>query len=408
MSQKKKPAHTKKMTSIGGQALIEGVMMRGPKKTAMAVRHTSGEIVMEDWATSGQDRAKIWKAPFIRGIYNMIDSMRFGYKCLMRSAELSGLEEEEKPSKKKETAAAASPISENRTSNSAQANDTVSSQPESAQTFPVLVPAPITEDCFLPDDAERPEGYIFMSQGSNNSEDTVITVASPVKKYVPSKKEAKAKKREDLLMTFLMVFSSVLGVALSIGLFIYLPTWLFSLMKHAVPSLDHNRFIQSGSEGVMRIILFVGYILAVSLMKDIRRVFMYHGAEHKSIFCYEAGEELTVENVRKQSRFHPRCGTSFLILMLLVGIFISMLIPVTDQVMLRAAIKLLCIPLVVGIGYELIKLAGRKNNLFTRTISAPGLWMQRITTKEPDDSMIECAIAALKAVIPANQEEDKW
>ena len=160
-------------------------------------------------------------------------------------------------------------------------------------------------------------------------------------------------------------------------------------------------------EGLLRIVLFVAYMLLVSLMKDMRRVFQYHGAEHKTIFCYEAGEELTVENVRKQSRFHPRCGTSFMILMLLVGMIVSMLIPDMNSV-LRTVVKILTIPAVVGVGYELIKLAGRRDNLFTRIISAPGLWMQRLTTKEPDDSMIECAIAAMERVIPADPEADKW
>ena len=142
-------------------------------------------------------------------------------------------------------------------------------------------------------------------------------------------------------------------------------------------------------------------------MKDIRRTFMYHGAEHKSIFCYEKGLPLTVENVRKQKRFHPRCGTSFMILMLIVGIIISILIPIKHTI-LRTVVKLLLLPLTVGIGYELIKLAGRRDNWFTRFISAPGVWVQHITTVEPDDSMIECAIKALEAVIPEDQEADKW
>ena len=151
----------------------------------------------------------------------------------------------------------------------------------------------------------------------------------------------------------------------------------------------------------------MGYIALVAQMKDIKRVFMYHGAEHKTIFCYEQGKPLTVENIRPECRFHPRCGTSFMILMLLVGMIVSMLIPDMNSV-LRTVVKILTIPVVVGVGYELIKLAGRKDNLFTRIISAPGLWMQRLTTKEPDDSMIECAIAAMERVIPDDPEADKW
>lgn len=301
-----------KKTSIGGQALIEGIMMRGPQMTAMAVRHVSGEIIVEEWETEGKDKPRFMKLPFIRGLFNFVDSLRYGYKCLMRSAELSGLEEAEEDEK-------------------------------------------------------------------------------PMSSWV---------------MNLLMTVSAVLGIALALILFMWLPAFLFRLLKSAVPALDHA-VIRGVFEGVFRIVLFVGYVAVVSLMKDIRRVFMYHGAEHKSIFCYEQGLPLTVENIRTQSRFHPRCGTSFMILMLLVGIIISMLIPDMNA-WLRTAFKILTLPIVVGVGYELIKLAGRKDNAFTRFISKPGMWMQHLTTKEPDDSMIECAIAALEKVIPDDPEADKW
>ncbi len=300
-----------KKTSIGGQALIEGVMMRGPEVTAMAVRHTSGEVIVEEWGTKGADKPKWMKLPFVRGIFNFIDSLRFGYKALMRSAELSGLEEME-------------------------------------------------------EEGELPSWF----------------------------------------MNTLMVLSAVLGVLISVVLFIWLPTFLFRLLSGAVPALDHA-IIRGVFEGVLRIALFVGYVAVISLMKDIKRVFMYHGAEHKTIFCYEKGLPLTVENVREQSRFHPRCGTSFMILMLLVGMVVSMLIPNMHSV-LRTAIKLLTLPIVVSIGYELIKLAGRKDNAFTRFISKPGVWMQHLTTKEPEDGMIECAIAAMEKVLPEDVEADRW
>ena len=156
----------------------------------------------------------------------------------------------------------------------------------------------------------------------------------------------------------------------------------------------------------MRIILFVAYVWATSLMKDIRRTYQYHGAEHKTIFCYEKGLPLTVANVRPQERFHPRCGTSFMVLMLIVGIIVSMFIRV-DNLVLRTALKLLTFPIVVGIGYELIKFAGRHDNLLTRVVSAPGKWLQHVTTREPDDSMIECAIAAMEKVIP-DDGSDAW
>ena len=312
--EKRQPDIIKK-TSIGGQALIEGIMMRGPETTAMAVRHVSGKIILEEWETAGKNKPWYMRVPFVRGIFNFIDSLRIGYKCLMRSAELSGLEEEEE---------------------------------------------------------EKDE-----------------------KKSVSPK-----------LMSFLMALSAVLGVAVAVVLFVWLPAFLFRSLCKAVPSFNHA-LLRGVFEGVFRIVLFVGYIALVAQMKDIKRVFMYHGAEHKTIFCYEQGKPLTVENIRPECRFHPRCGTSFMILMLLVGMIVSMLIPDMNSV-LRTVVKILTIPVVVGVGYELIKLAGRRDNLFTRIVSAPGLWMQRLTTKEPDDSMIECAIAAMERVIPADPEADKW
>ncbi len=321
-----------KKTSIGGQALIEGVMMRGPEKTAMAVRHTSGEIRMECWDNPVSKRPAITKWPLIRGIFNYIDSMRYGYKCLMRSAEMSGLEEE-------------------------------------------------LEDA--------------LEEGKQPEEETAVETAK-------EKKKSKA----STLMNVVMVIGVVLGVALSLVLFIWLPIQLFNLLVKVWEPLD-NRYLRGIFEGLLRIAIFLGYLLAVSRMKDIRRTFQYHGAEHKSIFCYEKGLPLTVENVKAQKRFHPRCGTSFLVLMLLVGIVISILIPIHHAV-LRTVIKLLMLPLTVGVGYELIKLAGRRDNAFTRIISAPGLWMQRITTIEPEDDMIECAIESLKAVIPEDPEADTW
>ena len=221
------------------------------------------------------------------------------------------------------------------------------------------------------------------------------------------------KKDNSRLMTVLMVVSSVLGIALSLALFMYLPAFLYAQFANWLDNVGDTDFWSSNAvlrgifEGVLRLFIFLGYLLVVSLMKDIRRVFMYHGAEHKTIFCYERGEELTIENVRNQKRFHPRCGTSFLVLMLLIGMIISICIQV-DVVWLRTLIKLALLPLTVGVGYELIKIAGRKDNWLTRLVSAPGLWIQRLTTKEPDDSMIECAIAAFLAVVPEDETSDEW
>ena len=328
-----------KKTSIGGQALIEGVMMRGPERTAMAVRHTSGEIRMEEWENPTNKRWAITKWPLIRGVFGFIDSMTMGMKCLMKSAEMSGIEEE-------------------------------------------------LEDAMEEESADK-----------EVSEEEKTAAAQ------------KNKKKAEALMNVVMVIGMVLGVALSLVLFMWLPTVLFKALASLIPNFTEGtsayQVTRGIFEGVLRLLIFLGYMIAVSRMKDIRRTFMYHGAEHKTIFCYEKGLPLTVENVRKQKRFHPRCGTSFMILMLIVGIFISILIPI-DNTIIRTIVKLLLLPLTVGIGYELIKLAGRKDNWFTRFISKPGVWVQHITTVEPDDSMIECAIKALEAVIPEDGEADRW
>ena len=316
-----------KKTSIGGQALIEGIMMRGPKKDAMAVRMKDGSIdVAEMQIKSFKNKYKFFKLPIVRGVVGFVDSMLIGYKAMMESAEKSGYLDEEE-------------------------------------------------------------------------------VAELHKTEEQKQKESKK------LMSVIMVIASVLAVILSVGLFIYLPSLAFKGVNYLVGGVLSP--LQSLFEGILKIAIFLGYMVAVSYMKDIKRVFQYHGAEHKTIFCYEAGLELTVENVRTQRRFHPRCGTSFMILMLIVSIFVTFIIdwifPWLKTVLwLRTIIKLLLVPFICGIGYELIKLCGRHDNFLTRIVAAPGLWIQRITVKEPDDSMIEIAIAAMQAVIPENEEEDKW
>lgn len=340
-------------------------MMRGPKTTAMAVRNTKGEVVVEEFPTKGVQRPAICRWPIIRGVFGFIDSMTLGYKCLMRSAELSGLEDivEESPKKKEKR------------------QETVESEAE----------------C---DDA------------------SAIVSDEPIEK--PTETGEKEKKLPAWVMTATMVVSLVIGIALAVGLFVFLPTFLYNLLSDHVGFLKHesvalNSLLKSVFEGILRIALLVGYMAAVSLMKDIRRTFMYHGAEHKTIFCYEAGDELTVENIRRQRRFHPRCGTSFLIVIVLVSIFISFFIdPIavlftgkTLPTLLRVAVKILLLPFTMGIGYELIKFAGRHDNWFTHFISLPGIWLQHITVFEPTDDMIECAIASVKRVIP-NDDSDRW
>ena len=302
----------KRYISIGGQALIEGVMMRGPERITMAVRHTSGEIRTETLPNKMSQRPALWRIPFVRGVFNFVDSMVLGYKCLMRSMEMSGLEDE--------------------------------------------------------------------AVGE-------------------SKAEKKDEGKKPWWMTAMMVGASVLGFLLAIFLFIWLPTAIYNLLKSFIPFLA-NQVLQAVFEGLFKLAIFVAYVWAVSFMEDIHRVFMYHGAEHKTIFCFEHGQELTTDNVRRQSRFHPRCGTSFIVLLLLVSIFVSIFIPHTLPTLSRTLIKLCCLPIVMGLGYEALKLAGRKDNLFTRVISAPGLWVQRLTTKEPTDDMIECAVIAFKDVLP--------
>lgn len=308
---------TKCITSIGGQALIEGIMMRGPKKTEVAVRQSDGSISLQEMETQPLGvKYKFLKWPFLRGIAALIDSLGVGYKALAYSVEQSGMEEDEEPSK--------------------------------------------------------------------------------FDKWIQEK-------FGDKMMSAIMTASTILGILFAIVLFFVLPTVIFNLVRDHAAGAAINGW-RSPVEGIMRIIIFLIYILLVSRMPDIHRLFEYHGAEHKTIFCYENNEELTVENVRRHTRFHPRCGTSFIVIMLILGILVGFFIPFSNPI-LRTVVKLLCIPIVVGLGYEAIRFCGRHDNLLTHIISAPGLWVQRITTKEPDDSMIEVAIAAMNAVIPENGED---
>ena len=357
-----------KKTSIGGQALMEGIMMRGPKTTAMAVRNTKGEIVVEKFETKGVNRPAICRWPIIRGVFGYIDSMTLGYRCLMRSAELSGLEDlvEESPKKKKKREA---------------------EEAKRAAEAPVTEEAAVTEEVAVTEEAAVTDGE--------------------------EKKDEEKKDEEKLpawVMTVTFVLTFIVAIGLAIGLFFFLPSFLYECLAKAVPvirgeNLIVNSLIKSAFEGVLKIALIVAYMASMALMKDIRRTFMFHGAEHKTIFCYEHGLELTVENIRRERRFHPRCGTSFLIIMVLVGILIGFFIPADINKWLLTALKIAIMPVVMGIGYELIKICGKHDNWLTRVISAPGLWFQRITVLEPDDAMIECAIAAMKEAIPDDNSD---
>lgn len=314
-------------TSIGGQALIEGIMMQGPKGAAMSVRLPDGTIDTEMLEVKHlRDKFKPAKLPLIRGVVNMVESLLFGFKCMEKSAEKAGI-----------------------------------------------------DDDIDPEEMSKLDKWLSDHFGPK-------------------------------MMAVITGISMVLGVALAFGLFFYLPTFLVDtvdkyLFKDALADL-HPLF-----EGIMRMVIFVAYVWIVSKIPDIKRVFMYHGAEHKSIFCYEHGLELTVENVRKQKRFHPRCGTSFIFVVLIISIFLSsalvVIFPGIDDVrIVWMGIKLLIMPLTVGVSYEFIKYAGKHENLLVKILSAPGLWMQRITTQEPTDDIIEVGIESLKAVLTDNPEDD--
>ena len=303
-------------TSIGGQAVIEGVMMRGPKLTALSVRMPDQSISTEVWDTPNSNK---WykKTPFIRGVFNFVESMTDGYKSLMKAAEKAGLDEE----------------------------------------------------------AEE-----------------------------PSKFEQKLRQLlGDKFMPFLQGCILLFSLAMALFFFAFLPTTLVGFFKDYIS----HPLALSALEGLTKIAILILYLALISNMSDIKRVFMCHGAEHKTIFCYEHGEELTVENVRKYTRFHPRCGTSFLILVVIVSVFLYSVLP-WGSIGLRVLFKLLLLPLVMGISYELLKWCGRSDNLATRIIRQPGIWVQHLTVFEPDDSMIEVAIAAVTPVLPENPEEGKW
>ena len=313
-------------TSIGGQALIEGILMRGPEKEAIVVRNQEGELVEKvEPLKFVRDRYPILGVPLIRGTVNFLDSMVHGVKALMYSADFYPDEEAAQPSK-----------------------------------F---------------------EQWLEKHLSSKKLESAIVTLAV------------------------------VLGVGLSIFLFMVLPTFLTGGLLHFFPGFP--LWGRNLLEGLLKIAIFLLYLIFCSKQKDIYRVFQYHGAEHKTIFCYEAGLPLTVENVRIQPRHHPRCGTSFLFVVIFVSILFSSVVfgiwPITN-VWLRTAVHLLLLPLVVGVTSEFNRWVGRhvQDNGLAKILTAPGLWMQNFTTNEPDDSMIECAIRSLELVLPEEKGKDAW
>ena len=305
-------------TSVGGQALMEGIMMRGPQRICCAVRKSDGSIETKLEPTPHHG---VWsRIPLVRGAVSMVESLVLGYRYMMYSAQVS------------------------------MGEDYDPQQEESA-----------------------------------------------FEKWVG---DHLGKKAEDMLL----VAAAVVGGLFAILLFTVLPTVLVGGLDHLI---SLGRWPKVILEAVLKVGIFLSYMMAISHMKEIHRVFEYHGAEHKTIACYEAGDPLTVENVRKYTRFHPRCGTSFLILVVIVSVFLYSVLP-WGSMGLRVLFKLLLLPVVMGISYELLKWCGRSDNWATRIIRAPGLLVQRLTVFEPDDSMIEVAIAAVTPVLPNTPEEGKW
>ncbi len=303
-------------TSIGGQALIEGILMRGPKKQAIVCRTAEGLVEKVDELKLLKDKYPIFGWPFIRGCVTFIDSMIKGMQALTYSAELVPVEDQE------------------------------------------------------PDKLDQ-----------------------WIEKHFEAEKASK----------IVIGTAVVLGIALALFLFIFLPTLIVGLIK----PLTQNLVIRNLSEGVVKIIILLCYMRLCSCVSDVKRLFSYHGAEHKTIFCYEHGKPLTVENVRTESRFHPRCGTSFLLVVVVVSILVNSVVTLTNS-FARMGAHLLLLPVVVGISYEINLWCGRHDNWLSAALSAPGKWLQHMTTNEPDDSMIECAIRAMELVIPEEKGSDAW
>lgn len=319
-------------TMIGGQAVIEGVMMRGVDKASLAVRKPDGSIDLHVWPVKSiAAKHSPRRIPIIRGVINFVESLVYGYKTLMQSAEIAGIEDDESSG-----------------ASGREANPSESETEAAAK-------------------AEKSDGITDAAMGA------------------------------------LTVVSLIAGFALAMVLFVILPTFVVAKTEQFI----HWGNFKTLVEGVIKIAIFVAYLVLISKMKDIQRVYQYHGAEHKTIYCYEHGDELTPENARKYTRFHPRCGTSFLLIVLIVSILVFSFVT-WKTLWLRIVLKLALLPVVVGISYEIIKFAGRHDTSVMRFLLAPGLWLQRLTTREPDESQLEVAIKAIKAVITENPEDDLW
>lgn len=362
-----------KLNSVGGQAVIEGVMMKNVTKVALAIRKEDGSIEIKNSEFHPKKEKHKWlNIPILRGIVGFVESMILSFKTLSDSTNMLGLDElEEKEKSEKEAKKAKRKLEKEAKKQGITVEELQSKNGDATQE------AEISEE---------------------NSEECVD-------KEEKSEKKEDKKKDNGVATGLIMAVSLVFGLLLAMVLFIALPTYITDgldyLTRKFISENGINHYLQAAIEGIIKISIFIIYIASVSLMKDIKRTFSYHGAEHKSIACYEKGLELTPENARKCSRFHPRCGTSFLFVMLLIGIIVGMFIPEFENMSwLRSLIKLATLPIIMGVGYEFIMLAGKHDNWLTRALSAPGLWMQRLTTKEPDDYQLAVAICAIKATMP--------
>ncbi len=306
-----------KKTNIGGQALIEGVMMKGPNDIAIAVRKTDGSIIIKKEPVGKIEKSKLVKIPILRGVIGLVNSMITGVRALTYSAEFF---EEEDPN------------------------------------------------------AEKGKLDLWIENKFGDKADDIA-----------------------------IYISVVIAFAMAVLIFAFIPTFLINLLKNVI----NNKLILSGMEGILKIIMFITYIVLISKMKDVQRVFQYHGAEHKTIHCYESGKEMTVENARSFTTLKPRCGTSFLLIVMVISILTFSLLG-WDSFMIRIAMKLLLLPLVAGISYEIIRWAGKSEASITKIISYPGLMLQKLTTREPDDKQLEVAIEALKNVLVEDKAADLW
>lgn len=371
---KTEPKNSEKRTTIGGQALIEGLMMVGPQRTAMAIRKSDGSILVEEVAQD-QKLILLEKIPFIRGGLRLFRQLILGTGALMKSAELS----EDTP------------------------------------------PAAVTEKTQVPEAmASSPDSVDKTSDDSSPAAEDVIHVkateariaAEPVAIKKPSRLDAFIDRHVNLFI----YASGILGIVFGAALFFLLPRLIVDAISSFIPGAKSGTIaisvIMNLVEGVVRIVIFILYLYLISKMKDIARIWMYHGAEHKTIACYESGEPLTVANVRKFSRFHPRCGTAFLFVVVIVSILVFSIAGAFIGINIwwvNALIRIALIPLVAGIAYEIIRFTGRHDkNPICKAVAGPGMWMQRFTTREPDDSMLEVAIAAMAAVLPEKKDEDNW